>query len=60
MHHFECGAPVDIQPAKSVAARLTPDDYRGLTPLIYGHINPYGRFDLDLDRRIDFERKQAA
>ena len=42
------------------AARLTPEDYRGLTPLIYGHVNPYGRFDLDLDRRIDFEQKQAA
>ena len=42
------------------SARLTPEDYRGLTPLIYGHVNPYGRFDLDLDRRIDFEQKQAA
>lgn len=42
------------------AVRLTPDDYRGLTPLIYGHVNPYGRFDLDLERRIDFERKKAA
>ncbi|TIU20753.1 MAG: Tn3 family transposase, partial [Mesorhizobium sp.] len=42
------------------SARLTPEDYRGLTPLIYGHVNPYGRFDLDLDRRIDFEWKQAA
>jgi TnpA family transposase len=42
------------------SARLTPEDYRGLTPLIYAHVNPYGRFDLDLDRRIDFEQKQAA
>ncbi|MER8435962.1 Tn3 family transposase [Mesorhizobium sp. M1312] len=42
------------------SARLTPEDYRGLTPLIYGRVNPYGRFDLDLDRRIDFEQKQAA
>ena len=42
------------------SARLTPDDYRGLTPLIYGHVNPYGRFELDLDRRIDFEQKEAA
>lgn len=42
------------------SSRLTPEDYRGLTPLIYGHVNPYGRFDLDLDRRIDFEQKQAA
>jgi TnpA family transposase len=42
------------------STRLTPDDYRGLTPLIYGHVNPYGRFELDLDRRIDFEQKEAA
>jgi TnpA family transposase len=42
------------------AAHLTPEDYRGLTPLIYGHVNPYGRFELDFNRRIDFERKQAA
>lgn len=41
------------------SVRLTPDDYRGLTPLIYGHVNPYGRFDLDLERRIDFERQAA-
>ncbi|WP_371590408.1 Tn3 family transposase [Ensifer sp. YR511] len=33
--------------------RLAPQDYRGLTPLIYAHVNPYGRFDLDLDSRID-------
>jgi hypothetical protein len=25
-----------------VVARLSPEDYRGLTPLIYLHINPYG------------------
>ena len=35
------------------------DDLRGLSPLIYTHINPYGRFEVDLDRRIDFERKAA-
>ncbi len=37
-----------------VAARLSPEDYRGLSPLIYLHINPYGRFEVDLDKRIDF------
>uniref|UniRef100_UPI0039894166 Tn3 family transposase n=1 Tax=Rhizobium meliloti TaxID=382 RepID=UPI0039894166 len=41
------------------ADRMTPEDYRGLTPLIYSHVNPYGRFDLDLERRIDFERRAA-
>lgn len=39
--------------------RMTAEDYRGLTPLIYAHVNPYGRFDLDLDSRIDFGRLAA-
>lgn len=36
------------------AGRLSERDYRGLSPLIYLHINPYGRFDVDMDKRIDF------
>ena len=42
-----------------VVARLSPEDYRGLSPLIYLHINPYGRFEVDLDKRIDFEPMAA-
>ncbi|WP_292682151.1 Tn3 family transposase [Novosphingobium sp.] len=42
-----------------MTGRMTPDDYRGLTPLIYSHVNPYGRFDLDLNSRIDFGRLAA-
>ena len=42
------------------ADRLSSDDLRGLSPLIYTHINPYGRFEVDLDRRIDFERRAAG
>ena len=30
--------------------RLKPEDFLGVTPLFYGHINPYGWFDLDLER----------
>ena len=29
------------------------------TPLIYTYINPYGRFEVDFGRRINFERKAA-
>jgi len=29
---------------------LSVEDLRALTPLFYGHINPYGWFQLDLDR----------
>lgn len=32
--------------------RLKAEDYRALTPLIYTHVNPYGRFDLDMGRRL--------
>ncbi|WP_152986797.1 Tn3 family transposase, partial [Pseudovibrio sp. POLY-S9] len=42
------------------ADRLAAEDYRGLTPLIYSHINPYGRFEVDMEQRIDFEGRQAA
>ena len=40
--------------------RMTADDWRGLTPLIYPHVSPYGKFELDLDQRIDFDRRLAA
>jgi len=40
-------------------SQMMPEDYRGLTPLIYSHVNPYGRFDLDLDTRIDFSALAA-
>lgn len=33
-------------------SRFTDADWRGLTPLFYQHINPYGSFDLDMSYRI--------
>lgn len=32
--------------------RLTARDLKALTPLIWEHVNPYGRFDLDMTARI--------
>lgn len=32
--------------------RMRVDDCRGLTPLIYHHVNPYGRIELDMTRRM--------
>lgn len=32
--------------------RLTPRDYAALTPLIWEHVNPYGRFVLDMNARL--------
>jgi hypothetical protein len=31
--------------------KLTPRDLSALTPLIWEHVNPYGRFELDMDAR---------
>jgi len=32
--------------------RLTQRDLGALTPLIWEHINPYGKFELDMNTRI--------
>jgi len=32
--------------------RLTAEDYRGLTPLFYGHVEPYGTLRLDMKERL--------
>ena len=33
--------------------RLTPEDRRALSPLFWSHVNPYGRFNLDMGSRLD-------
>ena len=35
--------------------RMTAEDFRGLMPLIYGHISPYGTFVLDMASRLNIE-----
>ena len=37
--------------------KLNNNDQRALTPLIYGHVNPYGTFQLDLNKRLKIDRK---
>jgi hypothetical protein len=32
--------------------RMTPRDCAALTPLVWGHVNPYGQFDLDMNARL--------
>jgi len=34
--------------------RMTPNDLRALTPLFWEHVNPYGRFELDMQSRLAF------
>ncbi|WP_214324874.1 Tn3 family transposase [Nonomuraea sediminis] len=35
------------------ARKLTDEDHRALSPLFWVHINPYGRFRLDMNTRLD-------
>jgi TnpA family transposase len=37
------------------ANKLTLRDLRALTPLIWDHVNPYGRFELDMNDRLPLE-----
>lgn len=39
--------------------RLKAEDLRALTPLIYAHINPYGRFDLDMNTRLPIDAAET-
>ncbi len=40
--------------------RMAAEDLRGLTPLIYAHVNPYGVFRLDMDERLALEEMEAV
>jgi TnpA family transposase len=40
--------------------RMTEADWRGLTPLFYPHVNPYGVFDLDMAARLPLSGQVAA
>lgn len=40
--------------------RMTEADVRGLTPLVWSHVSPYGAFNLDMDQRLDLELNVAA
>ena len=37
---------------KHWSEKLTPEDQRALTPLIYSHVTPYGTFRLDMNERL--------
>ncbi len=42
------------------AGRMTTVDRRALTPLFWTHVNLYGRFDLDMDTRLDLDHAIAG
>ncbi len=42
------------------ADALTDADRRALSPLFWTHVNPYGRFELDMNRRLDLDLATRA
>jgi TnpA family transposase len=36
--------------------RMTEEDFRALSPLIHNHVNPYGSFELDMEKRLPLEQ----
>ena len=43
----------DILGEPEWADLLTPADRRGLTPLFWSHVRPYGEVNLDMDARLN-------
>ena len=41
-------------------ARMTSADMRGLTPLVWSHVSPYGAFDLDMATQLDLDVRKVA
>jgi TnpA family transposase len=42
----------DILAEPAWMGRMTAEDFRALSPLVYVHVNPYGTFELDMDARL--------
>ena len=40
--------------------QMTKEDLRGLTPLIYSNVNPYGLMRLNMAERLTIERAEAV
>ncbi|WP_406326575.1 hypothetical protein [Streptomyces sp. NBC_00203] len=50
----------DILGEPEWADLLTPADRRGLTPLFWSHVRPYGTFRLDMNKRLDLGPSAAV
>ncbi len=46
-------------PVQLELALFLPADWRGLTPLFYQHVNPYGTFRLDMNERMQIDEEEA-
>ncbi|MFE3905396.1 Tn3 family transposase [Streptomyces sp. NPDC059153] len=50
----------DILREEKWQKRLTDADRRALSPLFWTHVNPYGRFELDMNSRLELAAAEAA
>ena len=49
-----------VNGGRSCAVIMTKEDLRGLTPLIYSNVNPYGLIRLNMAERLRIERAEAV
>ncbi|CAA9499183.1 MAG: Mobile element protein [uncultured Rubrobacteraceae bacterium] len=42
----------EVLAAPAWSGRLTDEDFRAPSPLLYGYVSAYGRFDLDINKRL--------
>nr|WP_214661070.1 Tn3 family transposase [Streptomyces polyasparticus] len=50
----------DIPSEEKWQKRLADADRRGLSPLFWTHVNPYGRFELDMNSRLQLDLSATA
>ncbi|MDX6573987.1 MAG: hypothetical protein QOC86_3143, partial [Gaiellales bacterium] len=55
-----CGVVVDVGCGAEWADVLTPEDLRGLTPLFWAHVLPYGEVKLNMTRRLALSATQTG
>ncbi|MFJ7494518.1 hypothetical protein ACIQZB_25580 [Streptomyces sp. NPDC097727] len=44
-----------VRDQRKWADKLTDADRRALSPVFWTHMNPYGRFELDMNSRLDLD-----
>jgi hypothetical protein len=50
----------DVLSEPAWMSKMTKEDLRGLTPLIYSNVNPYGLMRLNKAERLTIERAEAV
>ncbi len=50
----------DVLTEPARMSKMTKEDLRGLTPLIYSSVNPYGLIRLSMTERLTLEHTEAV